>query len=189
MSERTSKSREHSKTQESLRRRPDKERLDTGPNQRSDETYKPYRLNEHEARREIASLNEELERESPLELISDEDRPEQDIRITRQDKQRAYNHTLKHVQRRLSGPSRGFSKIIHNPAVDSVSEALGKTVARPSGVLGAGLLAAAGLAVMTYFARRNGFALSGFELILFLAGGWLAGLAVEFIWRRTVKRP
>jgi hypothetical protein len=140
------------------------------------------------ARKEVESLHEQAERDQPLELLSDDDQAAQTVRITNQDKQRAFTHTLKHVQRRLSGPSRGFSRIIHNPAVENVSEALAGTVARPSGILGAGLFATVGLAVMLYFARRNGFALSGSELILFLLAGWLAGLTGELVWRKLIKR-
>lgn len=144
--------------------------------------------NERTARKEVESQHERAERDQPLELLSDDDQPDQSLRITNQDKQRAFSHTLKHVQRRLSGPSRTFSRVIHNPAVENVSEALAGTVARPSGILGAGLFATAGLAVMLYFARRNGFALSGSELILFLFAGWLAGLLGELVWRKLVKR-
>lgn len=109
-------------------------------------------------------------------------------RITTKDKARAYQQTLSVIQRGLPPLSRSFSKIIHQPAVERLSELAETTVARPSALLGGGVVAALGLGVMLYFARRNGFALSGSELALFLVSGWLLGLAFEMISRRLRRR-
>ena len=152
------------------------------------EQLKPQAEIERTSRKELEGLHEAQENDVRLELMSDEDEGQQKVRITKHDKQRAYTHTIKHVQSKLSKPSRGFSKIIHSPVVEQASEALEKTVARPSAILGGALFATVGLAVMSFFARRYGFALSGTELILFVSAGWLLGLIVELVWKKLLKR-
>lgn len=114
--------------------------------------------------------------------------PASRTRITAKDKAHAYQQTLSVIQRGLPPIRRSFSRIIHQPTVERLSELAETTVARPSALLGGGFAASLGLGIMLYFARRNGFALSGSELALFLAGGWLLGLGFEFIARRLRRR-
>lgn len=152
------------------------------------EQLQPQAEIERTSRKELEGLHEAQENNTRLELMSDEDEAQQAVRITKDDKQRAYTHTIKHVQSKLSKPSRSFSKVIHSPVVERTSEALEKTVARPSAILGGALFATVGLAVMSFFARRYGFTLSGTELILFVSAGWLLGLVVEFVWKKLLKR-
>jgi len=140
-------------------------------------------------RREVESIRQSSPESAGLaEQLADDDQPEAETYITKADKNRAYNLSLKRVQRQLGAPGRSFSRLIHNPAVERVSETLEKTIARPSAVLGGSLFATVGLAIMLYAARRNGFALSGSELALFLAIGWLVGLLSELLWRKILKR-
>jgi hypothetical protein len=109
--------------------------------------------------------------------------------ITKAEKTRTYKMTMKRAQSQMSAPSRSFSKFIHNPFVERTSEAVGATVARPSGILGAGILGFIGISVVLYYARRNGFAIDNpyaLTVILFL-GGWTLGLVVEFIYK-TARR-
>jgi hypothetical protein len=109
-------------------------------------------------------------------------------RITPKDKHLAYLQTVSVIQRSLPPSSRAFSRILHQPAVARLSEVAELSLARPSALLGGGLVASLGLAVMLYFARRNGFALSGSELALFLVSGWLLGFAAEFIVTKLKRR-
>lgn len=109
-------------------------------------------------------------------------------RVTNLDKTRAYQQTIRAVQSSLPPLSRGFSKIMHQRAVERASEVAEKTLARPSALLGAGLFATIGLGIMLYFARRNGFALSGSELLLFVVIGWALGLASEFVATKLLRR-
>jgi hypothetical protein len=152
------------------------------------EQLKPQAEIERASRKELEGLHEAQEDDARLELMSNEDEAQQNVRITKDDKQRAYTHTIKHVQSRLSKPSRRFSRVIHSPVVERASETMEKTIARPSGILGGALFATIGLAVMSFFARKYGFTLSGTELILFVSAGWLFGLIVEFVWKKLVKR-
>ncbi|MBW3538625.1 hypothetical protein KY386_04010 [Candidatus Parcubacteria bacterium] len=102
---------------------------------------------------------------------------------TRLDKAAAYAQTLASLQRRLTPGSRAFSRLIHAPAVESASEALGKTVARPSVTLGATLtsLLVGGFFYLT--ARRYGFVLSGSEFVLSLLAGAVLGLVAEGVFK------
>lgn len=98
-----------------------------------------------------------------------------------------YVQTIASVQRKLSPVSRSFSKVIHTPVIEQVSEKLETTVARPSVLLGTTWTA---LIVGTIFyltARHYGYALSGSELLFSFIVGGLLGLVVEGLWR-TLKR-
>jgi hypothetical protein len=94
-----------------------------------------------------------------------------------------YAHTMASLQHKLAPVSRRFSRLIHTPAIEKTSEALEKTVARPSVINGA--LWTALLVGGTFYiiARTYGYALSGSEILFsFLAGG-LIGIAAESLWR------
>jgi hypothetical protein len=94
-----------------------------------------------------------------------------------------YAHTLASLQRRLKPAQRTFSKVIHTPVVERTSEALEKTVARPSVTAGAGWTAFAVGLVFYLTARRYGYTLSGSEMIASFFVGGLLGLVLEWLWR------
>lgn len=102
---------------------------------------------------------------------------------TKADKLHSFNTTMSHVRRNLSAPERTLSKLVHQPLVEKTSEVLGKTVARPSGVVGAGVAAFIGLFSVYSVARFAGFALSGSEMPILLAVGFLAGLFLEWAFK------
>lgn len=103
--------------------------------------------------------------------------------ITKAEKTRTYKMTMGRMQGQLSSPSRTFSKIIHNPVVEKTSAVVGTTVARPSGVLGAGIAGFVGITLVMYLARKNGFEIANsYSLVAVLfIGGWLLGLLFEFL--------
>ncbi len=99
---------------------------------------------------------------------------------TRQKKQE-YEKTMKTVRSQLSKPSRTFSKVIHNPTIEKVSDVTGKTIARPNAIL-AGSLSAFIIVLGLYVtASYLGFRLSGFELIGAFALGWLLGIVIDVL--------
>lgn len=104
-------------------------------------------------------------------------------RHTKVDKLHSFNTTMHHVRQSLKAPERTFSKLIHQPMVEKVSEVAGKTVARPSGVIGATFAAALGLLLIYGIARFAGFSLSGSEMPLLLAIGFGIGLFVEWVFK------
>lgn len=83
------------------------------------------------------------------------------------------------IRRKLPAPQRALSKVIHQPAVRAVSEGAGRTVSRPSGLLGGGITALLGTSAYLYLANHIGFRYNyGVFLVLF-AGGFLLGLIIE----------
>lgn len=100
-----------------------------------------------------------------------------------------YTQTLASIQRRLTPARRTFSKVIHAPAVEKTSEALEKTVARPSVTAGATWTALIIGSIFYFTARRYGYILSGSEIELSFVVGAVLGLILEWIWRTFLRRP
>ena len=101
---------------------------------------------------------------------------------------REYRHTLASVQHRLRPGTRRFSRFIHAPIVEKVSENLETTIARPSITLGATITAALVGGFFYLTARRSGFRLSGSEFIVSLLIGGLIGYGLELLSRSLRKR-
>jgi hypothetical protein len=96
---------------------------------------------------------------------------------------------IKRLQHRESAPSRALSKVIHQPAIRAVSETAGKTISRPSGLLGGGIVAFIGSSVYLYFTKHVGVPYNYFIFTLLFVGGFVFGLLLEFIvWSLTTAR-
>ena len=105
--------------------------------------------------------------------------PETPREITKDDRADSYRKTMKKMQSELSPASRTFSKVIHNPAVEKASEAIGGTVARPNLII-AGALGAISSVVVYFIARYYGYVLSGSETIILFGCGWVIGAIIEY---------
>ena len=101
-------------------------------------------------------------------------------KVTRQEKDIAYNKTLKEVRSQMSAPSRAFSSIIHIPAVEKTSEIVGTTIARPNAILAGSLSALILVSAVYWVAKTYGYPLSGFETIGAFILGWIVGLMVDY---------
>lgn len=99
-----------------------------------------------------------------------------------------YRHTLRSLQRHFSPAQRRFSQVIHQPTVEKVSDALGKTVARPSVSLGATATAVIVESFFYFTARHYGYVLSGSEILLALLVGGVVGLILEGILKGAKRR-
>jgi hypothetical protein len=135
-----------------------------------------------EQAREI--INKQEPQPEPDAVAAETEKPASSSRfIPHFDHQFNYRDTLASVQRKLSPAARQFSAVIHNPAIEKTSEALEKTVMRPSIVAGATWTAVV-VGLMFYGAARfYGFALSGSELIVALLAGGLIGGVLELVMR------
>lgn len=91
----------------------------------------------------------------------------------------AYTETMQSLHRRLKPTSRQFSNFIHQPSIEKTSEALGKTVFRPSVTLGATVTAFIIGAFLYITARWYGFTLSGSEFWVAMLVGGVLGLVIE----------
>lgn len=93
----------------------------------------------------------------------------------------AYQKVLAGTQKRLSVPDRAFSKVIHNKAVEAVSEVAAKTIARPSGLLGGGIAALIGSAWIIYVATNAGFRYNYAVFFMLLGAGFVLGICLELL--------
>jgi hypothetical protein len=84
---------------------------------------------------------------------------------------------------------RGLSKLIHQPAVRAVSEVGAKTVSRPSGLLGGGLLAFLGSSTYLFMTKYIGFRYNYLVFLLLFVGGFVLGLVLELLVRLVRPRP
>lgn len=149
------------------------------------------RSSEHDHIRNAEQLAK-AEATASSELTSNQaEKPAHERSYTREDKAHSFNTTMHHVRQQLTGPQKVFSKVIHQPVVEKTSEFVGKTVARPSGILGATIAACIGLLSIYSIARFAGFSLSGSEMPLLLIGGFIAGLLIEWIFKslRSILMP
>jgi len=99
--------------------------------------------------------------------------------VHRSHKKMTYRATMRRVESKLPTYQRTFSKVINNDTVDKVSNIASKTVARPSGLLGGGAVTFIALLVITFYASRYGWEVSGSEFIVFVFAGWATGLVLE----------
>lgn len=98
-------------------------------------------------------------------------------------KDQAYQQTLLATQRKLPKTTRRFSQLVHNNAVDVVSETSAKTIARPSGLLGGSIVAFFGSVIFLYCARHYGFQYNYLVLFILFAGGFVVGAFIEaLVW-------
>jgi hypothetical protein len=98
----------------------------------------------------------------------------------KQERDASYKRTIAQVQAELSGPSRTFSKIIHNKTVEKASEAVGATVARPNAILAGSIAAFVFTLALYLLAKHFGYQLSGFETIGAFILGWVIGQLFDF---------
>lgn len=148
--------------------------------ERSAERVKADNLEDarHEAL-EVARNHEE-ERKLEQEQAEAAKREKAPKPVTKADKEASYKQTMKQVRSEMSAPSRTFSKVIHNPAVEKTSDALGNTVARPNLII-AGALGTLILTGIIYMvAKSYGYRLSGFEAIGAFILGWVIGAIIEY---------
>jgi hypothetical protein len=90
-----------------------------------------------------------------------------------------FKRTLVSVQKQLSAPSRAFSKVVHNPAIDRASAAAEKTVARPKGILVGGLAAFIGCLYTLYLAKHYGFRYNLLLFIILFVTGYVVTTFIE----------
>lgn len=101
--------------------------------------------------------------------------------IGKAERDASFNATMDEIQTHMSAPSRAFSKVIHNKAVEKASEVGAATIARPNAIL-SGAIFAFVLTLAVYLVAKNlGYPLSGFETIGAFALGWALGVLYDFL--------
>jgi hypothetical protein len=93
----------------------------------------------------------------------------------------SFAQTLKKARSNMSKTEKIFSHIIHNQAVDTVSQILSRTVMRPIPII-VGAASALILGSTIYIISIiMDYGWSGSEIILLFALGWAAGMAYDYI--------
>jgi hypothetical protein len=100
--------------------------------------------------------------------------------ISHESREAAFNESMSDIQKRMSAPSKAFSKVLHNPVVEDTSEVVGRTIARPTSILSGSACAFIVLLGVYLLAKHNGFTLSGSEFIGIFVLGWALGLLIDF---------
>lgn len=143
-----------------------------------------------ERKEQLESLKQTVEHEavSGKEIpVGKEDEKPQQAYVNKELRQSAFNRLLTHTQKKLSAPSRVFSKVTHQPTVDTISRVGEKTIARPSGLLMGGVCALIGSSTLLYLAKRNGFHYNLATFFVLFAAGFILGLVLEVLLRLFQK--
>lgn len=90
---------------------------------------------------------------------------------------------LSSIRTKLSGPDRNLSKFIHKKPIDKASEAIGKTLIRPSGILVGSIVMLIGSIYYLYLTHSTGFKYNFYVATLLFVGGFIIGVTVEMIYR------
>ncbi len=149
-----------------------------------------HELKENEQAIHNAAKHEAVSASELKGKIGEKEKPKAQVgnfAITKATKKTAYKKTLRHIQRQLPKSEKSFSKVIHQPVIEKVSEVGAKTIARPSGVLAGGVCALVGSSVVLYMAKHYGFQYNYFLFILLMILGFAVGLCLELIWSGTKK--
>lgn len=101
----------------------------------------------------------------------------------------AYGRMMVRIRKQLPPPRRWFSQLVHFKPLDITAEAVARTVGRPSGFLGAGLLALGGSLAYYYVARRFGYDYQFFVFIFLMMAGFVGGWLTEWFWRLFRAAP
>jgi hypothetical protein len=103
------------------------------------------------------------------------------VLINKQLKNLAFSRSMTRTRKKLSAPSKVFSKVIHSSVIDSSSEFVGKTIARPSGMLGGAFVAFIGTSALLWITKHYGYEYNYLLVVLLFVGGSIIGVAGEYL--------
>ena len=147
---------------------------------------------EHNSEEHIDAIRQQVEKQAPMQQEAHHSKTEHQkahpVIVNKQLKDMAFSRTMVRTRKKLSSPSRAFSKVIHTPVVDKTSEFVGKTVARPSGMLAGAFIAFVGTSTLLWATRHYGYTYNYLMVILLFVGGMAVGLGGEAILRAIRKK-
>jgi len=138
-------------------------------------------------------LKDEVEQLNPTkssEILDKLDAPVQAVKLhppNNELKRIELNHFLTDIRHNLSTTSKSFSKFIHRPFVDGVSEFTGKTIVRPTAILFAGIFMFVGSSVYLYATYHTNARYNIFVAFFLFFGGFVAGIIVELFYNLFFK--
>ncbi len=101
--------------------------------------------------------------------------------VTKDLRLEALRRSLQRVRKHLSPANKVLSKAVHAPAIDTLSKAGEKTIARPTGLLTGSIVALAGSSYLLYSAKHYGYTYNYLVLFILFGGGYVVGLAIEIL--------
>jgi len=138
-----------------------------------------------------SDIEQSVGRDNPLERLQASEKaaqPAVPTHINRELKGITLRRELQQLRRQLPAPQRALSKFVHQPIIRAVSEGAAKTVSRPSGLLGGGLVAFMGTSGYLYLARHQGFTYNYAVFLVLFVGGFALGLILEFFVHLVTSR-
>ena len=103
------------------------------------------------------------------------------LKRSRAELRNSFNKNMSEARQNMNPVEATFSKIIHQPVIETVSDTLSKTIARPKSIMFGGLFAFIFTLVIYIYAKTYGFQLSGTETIIGFGFGWLFGIIVDYL--------
>lgn len=167
------------------------EKLSTSPETQTHlekKSHHEHKVEHVEKRRPLQELQQNAKEQAvSKEAISIGEKKPEDNRhvmgVQREVKAKAYRHTLQKVRTRLSYPDKVLSKVIHQPTIETASEIGAKTIARPSGILGGGIVALLGSGSILYMSKHYGFKYNFTVFFLLFIAGFVLGMLAETLIR------
>lgn len=124
--------------------------------------------------------------------LSNAKSPLKDSQLKRQRKQpitpeRAFTSIMDDTTRHMPLYQRVLSGVIHNRYLNTVSELLGNTIARPTPLL-VGSIASFALSISVYLLSKSfGYSMSGMEPIIGFCAGWMIGILYDLLKLTVIK--
>jgi cation transport ATPase len=148
---------------------------------------------EHGSNEDLEKIREKIEHQAPLKNERSHSEKEHSshshpVIINKQLKDMAFSRSMTRTRKKLSRSSRAFSKVIHNSTIDKSSEFVGKTVARPSGMLTGAFLAFIGTSALLWITRHYGYTYNYLMVVILFVGGMLLGLGLEGLYKTLRKK-
>jgi len=135
----------------------------------------------HEANRESSDKQKVLDAIDRLEAKTDDN--VSDHLVSADLKGSTLQKEMRHIRRKLTPDERVASKFIHNPIIRNVSDVSSKTLTRPSGLLGGGIVAFLGTTAYLYITKDIGIKYNYTVFLVLLVLGFAVGLMLEAVIR------
>lgn len=101
--------------------------------------------------------------------------------VTKELRVESLRRSLQRARKHLSPAGRALSKAVHAPAIDAISKAGEKTIARPTGLLTGAIVALAGSSYVLYSAKHYGYNYNYLVIFILFGGGYIVGLIIEVL--------
>lgn len=141
---------------------------------------------EHGSKEHVDAVTHKVEEEAisgeelmPAESTKDAHADAGPAYVNRELKDMSFRRTMNNTRRQLKAPERVASKLIHQPVVEKVSEVAGKTVARPSGILGGGIFALVGSFLLLWITKKYGYEYNYLVFFMLFVCGFVLGMIAE----------